>query len=115
MAQLKIDLLGTSFTIQSNEEKDYLEKLLAYFKKISDDVAHIPSVKSPLQNSILTGIMLADELYKEKLNVERLQSGQDIDLSDLTSHSEGIENSMDAAEINQRTSNMIDKINEVLK
>ena len=28
MGKLKIEMLGTSFTIQANEENEYLEKLL---------------------------------------------------------------------------------------
>ena len=62
MGKLKVDLLGTSFTIQANEETEYLEKLLGYYKRITDDVQKIDTVKTPLQISILSGIMLCDEL-----------------------------------------------------
>ena len=66
MAKLKIDMLGTAFTIQANEDKEYLEKLLGYYKRITDDVKKIDSIKTPLQIAILSGIMICDELYKEK-------------------------------------------------
>ena len=34
-------MLGTSFTIQANEDNQYLEKLLGYYKRITDDVKNI--------------------------------------------------------------------------
>lgn len=101
MGKLKVDLLGTSFTIQANEETDYLEKLLGYYKRITDDVQKIDTVKTPLQISILSGIMLCDELYKEKTN--KLSS-------ELNSQSDNSSTS----ELEKRTIDMIEKINKVL-
>ena len=66
MGKLHINLLGTSFTIQASEDSEYLSKLLGYYERITKDVGRIDSVKTPLQVSILSGIMLCDELYKEK-------------------------------------------------
>ena len=51
MGKLKIEMLGTSFTIQANEDNEYLEKLLGYYKRITEDVNKIDSIKNPLQNS----------------------------------------------------------------
>ena len=76
MGKLKVDLLGTSFTIQANEETEYLEKLLGYYKRITDDVQKIDTVKTPLQISILSGIMLCDELYKEKKKRSKIYLGR---------------------------------------
>ena len=74
MTKLKIEMLGTSFTIQATEDKEYLEKLIGYYKRITEDVNKIESVKNPLQTAILSGIMICDELYKEKLEVERIEN-----------------------------------------
>ena len=101
MGKLKVDLLGTSFTIQANEETEYLEKLLGYYKRITDDVQKIDTVKTPLQISILSGIMLCDALYKEKTN--KLSS-------ELNSQSDNSSTS----ELEKRTIDMIEKINKVL-
>lgn len=101
MGKLKVDLLGTSFTIQANEETEYLEKLLGYYKRITDDVQKIDTVKTPLQISILSGIMLCDELYKEKTN--KLSS-------ELNSQS----GNSSTSELEKRTIDMIEKINKVL-
>ncbi|MBQ8211990.1 MAG: cell division protein ZapA [Treponema sp.] len=101
MGKLKVDLLGTSFTIQANEETEYLEKLLGYYKRITDDVQKIDTVKTPLQISILSGIMLCDELYKEKTNK-------------LSSELNNQSDNSSTSELEKRTIDMIEKINKVL-
>ena len=74
MGKLKIEMLGTSFTIQANEDNEYLEKLLGYYKRITEDVNKIDSIKNPLQTAILSGIMICDELYKEKEKYFKLEN-----------------------------------------
>lgn len=101
MGKLKVDILGTSFTIQANEETEYLEKLLGYYKRITDDVQKIDTVKTPLQISILSGIMLCDELYKEKTNK-------------LSSELNNQSDNSSTSELEKRTIDMIEKINKVL-
>lgn len=106
MGKLQINLLDTSFTIQANEDEEYLNKLLGYYSRIVKDVSQIESVKTPLQTSILAGIMLCDELYKEKSNAvakEKMQNGQVKVLDNEESE-----------ELERRTIAMIDKINRVL-
>lgn len=104
MGKLNIDLLGTSFTIQANEDEEHLQKLLGYYARIVEDVSKIQSIKTPLQTSILAGIMLCDEVYKEKRNVITLKSGQPLPP----------ENDTNSEELERRTIAMIDKINKVL-
>ena len=52
MGKLHINLLDTSFTVQANEDEEYLNKLLGYYSRIVEDVSKIPSIKTPLQTSI---------------------------------------------------------------
>lgn len=106
MGRLKIKMLGTSFTIQANEDNQYLEKLLGYYQRITDDVKRIDSIKSPLQVAILSGIMICDELYKEKQNKIALENGESV--------AQISENSMDSDEIQRITLEMIKKIDKVL-
>ena len=106
MGRLKIDMLGTSFTIQANEDNQYLEKLLGYYQRITDDVKTIDSIKSPLQVAILSGIMICDELYKEKQNKIALENGENVPQIS--------ENSMDSEEIQRITLEMIKKMDKVL-
>ena len=66
MGLLKIDALGTSFTIKTGEAEAYLKKHLKYYKQITEQIEKNGSLSSNTQISILAGIMLCDELYKEK-------------------------------------------------
>ncbi len=64
--KLQIDILGTSCAIQAEEDSAYLEFLLGYYRKIIKQIENSDSVKDPLKIAVLAGIMLCDELYKEK-------------------------------------------------
>lgn len=100
MATLQIDTLGTSFAIQANENEEYLEKLLNYYRRIVGQVESESGIKDPLKISIIAGIMITDELCKEK---QKLQyTNQTINRQDL-----------DEAE--KITLRMIDNLNKVTK
>ena len=106
MGKLQINLLGTSFTIQANEDDEHLQKLLGYYSRIVQDVSQIDSVKTPLQTSILAGIMLCDEVYKEKSNAVAMEKNQ-------TQNAQPLDDE-ESAEIERRTIALINKINKVL-
>ncbi len=106
MGKLQINLLGTSFTIQANEDEEHLQKLLGYYSRIVEDVSKIDSIKTPLQTSILAGIMLCDEVYKEKSNVVALERADSQNTQPVDTE--------DSAELERRTIAMINKINKVL-
>ena len=66
MGTLKIDDLNTNFTIQAKEDDEYLQNLLSYYKQMLIQVETGTLLNDNLKISILAGIMLCDELYKEK-------------------------------------------------
>ena len=107
MGKLQINLLGTSFTIQANEDEEHLQKLLGYYSRIVNDVSKIDSIKTPLQTSILAGIMLCDEVYKEKTNAVAMEKSG-------VANSQAAVNEQESEELERRTIAMIDKINRVL-
>lgn len=66
MGKLKIDLLGTSFSVSAKEDSEYLNRLLDYYRQITQTFEETGKIKDPLKISILSGIALVDELYSEK-------------------------------------------------
>jgi cell division protein ZapA (FtsZ GTPase activity inhibitor) len=54
--QVRIQMLGTSFTIQTDEDSVYLSRILDYVQKVA----------------ILTAILITDDLFRQKA-----PSGQD--------------------------------------
>ncbi|MBS7260585.1 MAG: cell division protein ZapA [Treponema sp.] len=103
MGTLSIDTLGTSFKIQAGQDTEYLNKLLGYFTRISDQIKNSGMLHDNTQIAIMTGIMLCDELYKEKQRKINIENGYAPDYDAETEE-----------EIQRRTQEMIDKINKVL-
>ena len=63
---LCINILDTSFTIQTNEAPDHLNKIYAYLKKEIDTMQKSTNMKDPLKLSILTGLALVNALFQAK-------------------------------------------------
>lgn len=66
MGLLQINVLGSSFAIQAKEDDEYLKKLLSYYNQIIQEIQKSDNLKDAKQTAILAGILLCDELYKEK-------------------------------------------------
>ena len=99
MGTLQINTLGTSFAIESKEDSSYLQNLLAYFNQVSNSIENSTELKDPIKIAILTGIMLSDELYKEKKKNATAQSN---------------EKEQELFEAERITLKMINEINKVL-
>lgn len=65
---LQIDLLGTSFALEAGESDDYLESIYSHYTQVVADVQQTSGVSEPLKVAIIAGILLSDELSKERLN-----------------------------------------------
>jgi cell division protein ZapA (FtsZ GTPase activity inhibitor) len=74
MGTLRIDVLGAFFSIDAKEDDRYLDALLENYKAMISLVESNAGngLTDPLQISIMAGIMLCDELYKEKQKSSRL-------------------------------------------
>jgi cell division protein ZapA len=73
MSMLRIDALGTVFSIDTPVDAAYMQFLLENFKKMTALVEQGAgsTITDPLQLAIMSGIMLCDELYKEKKKGEK--------------------------------------------
>ena len=76
MGILKIDLLGTSFAIKADEDDSYLQDILAYYRKTVQQISNETTLSDPTQISIVAGIRLCDELYKEKTLLNKYKKSQ---------------------------------------
>ncbi|MBN1243654.1 MAG: cell division protein ZapA [Spirochaetales bacterium] len=63
---LRIEVLGSSFTIQTDETPDYLREVVARFTRKADEVRAASRVSDPLKVAILAGLYLVDELERAK-------------------------------------------------
>jgi cell division protein ZapA len=112
MGTLHINVLGTDFSIAAKEDDHYLITLLENYKAMVRIIEktnaesgtfvqarHTPS--DSLKTAILAGIMLCDELYKEKQKSARLSENGEQDSSALD-------------EVGSIILQMIDKIDKAL-
>lgn len=102
MGLLKINLLGSSFAIKAQEDDEYLEQLLQYYKQITCEIEKSDNIKDTKQIAILAGILICDELYKEKEKSFKLTCQLEEN------------NIKQDSEISKLTDNMISKIEKVL-
>jgi len=77
----QVQLLGTSFTVQTDENPEYFDQLLSYIKKKVDDIESSVRVKDPLKTAILTCLTIADEFHKGEGTTEDLAEAERITLS----------------------------------
>ena len=66
--RLQIDLLGTSFALAADHPAEYLQAIYNHYKKVVSEVQQTSGVNDPLRVAIIAGILLSDELSKERLN-----------------------------------------------
>jgi cell division protein ZapA len=60
--QLKIQMLGSSFSIQSDQSRDQLEEILHYLNTKIDEVLEKNAGIEPVKIALLAALNIADEL-----------------------------------------------------
>ncbi|MDR2476220.1 MAG: cell division protein ZapA [Treponema sp.] len=100
---LRLDILGTSFSITADEDPVYLDAVLAQYQAAVENTQNISAMKDPLKVAILTGFLLCDEINKLKM-----QAGEERERAEAQRAGE-------AKELEQRTLNLIARIDEVLE
>jgi cell division protein ZapA (FtsZ GTPase activity inhibitor) len=68
-SDLRLDILGTSFSICADEDAAYLDNLLDRLRAAVDNTKKSTGLKDPLKVAILTGFLLCDEIHKLKQQV----------------------------------------------
>jgi cell division protein ZapA (FtsZ GTPase activity inhibitor) len=64
---LRISMLGTSFSISADEDTEYLENLLERYQIVVENTKKATGLTDPLKAAILTGFLLCDEIEKLKV------------------------------------------------
>jgi cell division protein ZapA (FtsZ GTPase activity inhibitor) len=67
---LRINMLGTSFSISADEDPEYLESLLKRYEIVVENTKKATGLTDPLKAAILSGFLLCDEIEKLKARFE---------------------------------------------
>ena len=86
----KINLLGSSFSFQTNEDPDYINRILSYLEQEINKSQSSFHIKEPLKISLLTCINLIDELFREQNSAEH-------DKAEVAAFAQRLISSLDAA------------------
>jgi cell division protein ZapA len=81
---MRIELLGTAFTIHTDEDPERLRDLVDYYKTKVQEIQGSVSTQDPLKIAILAGLLSTDELFK----LRDRSSGADANASAKESSSE---------------------------
>jgi cell division protein ZapA (FtsZ GTPase activity inhibitor) len=81
-SDLRIDILGTSFSILADEDPIYLKSLLNRYYTVVENTQKSTGMKDPLKTAILAGFLLCDEI--QKLRRGTLEPGNDREAEQLT-------------------------------
>lgn len=93
---MRIDLLGTSFTIQSDEDPAYLRNLVGYYRDKLCEVRETVSTKDDLKVAILGALTVVDELFKERHRTDSSESS-DMERDEVTQITERLIETIDSA------------------
>jgi cell division protein ZapA (FtsZ GTPase activity inhibitor) len=63
-SDLRLDILGTSFSITADEDAAYLEEILNQYRSAVEKTQTLSNLKDPLKIAVLTGFLLSDEIRK---------------------------------------------------
>ncbi|MDR0582756.1 MAG: mannose-6-phosphate isomerase, class I [Treponema sp.] len=100
---LHLEILGTSFSITTDEDPAYLEEILNQYRTAVENTQNIFGMKDPLKIAVLAGFLLCDEINKI-----RTQAGKDREKAEARRESED-------RELEQRTLNLIARLDRVLE
>ena len=104
MAVIQINILGTSFALKAEEDLPYLEKIRDYYKNVCDEIQKNDGIQDQKQTAVLAGILIADELYKEKQKAVEAKDARGKYASDP----------LEDLEADRLTKSMIEKIDRAL-
>jgi cell division protein ZapA (FtsZ GTPase activity inhibitor) len=65
-SDLRIDILGTSFSILADEDPLYLNGLLNRYRTVIENTQKSTGMKDPLKIAILAGFLLCDEIQRTR-------------------------------------------------
>ena len=74
--QLRVDLLGAAFTIQSDESTEHLNRLTGYVKSRIEEVKKRYPFAESLTVAVLAALNIADEMFKLREGREPSESAE---------------------------------------
>lgn len=81
---LEVNILGSSFTIQSENDPLYLGEVIEYLNIKIDEINKEFSINDPLKISLLAALNLVDELFKTKKHINPGEVSDSVEITKIT-------------------------------
>jgi cell division protein ZapA (FtsZ GTPase activity inhibitor) len=81
---MKIDVLGTSFVIQSDQDPAYLRDVVDFYKSKVTEIQSSVSTNDPLKISILASMLIIDDFFKYRLGQAPAANMDELEASAIT-------------------------------
>ncbi len=79
-----MNIFGTEYPIRGDSDVEYIKKVAAYVDRKMYEVEKNSSAKSTLKVAILTALNIADELFRERAEKEKLTHELEIKIRKLS-------------------------------
>ncbi len=63
---VQIKILGTTFSIRSDQDPEYVQQLLEYLNTKIDEIQKNTAPTDSMRTAILASLLITDELFKER-------------------------------------------------
>lgn len=80
---MKIDVLGTSFVIQSDQDPSYLRDVVDFFKSKVTEIQQSVTTTDPLKISILASMLIIDDYFKFKTGQAPASSLEELEATNI--------------------------------
>ncbi|MDP7611427.1 MAG: cell division protein ZapA [Nitrospinaceae bacterium] len=74
---VSIRVLGANFTIQTDQDSDYVATLVEYIREKADALQRVAGSQDTLKTAILVSLLIADELHQLKRGEAEASKGGD--------------------------------------
>lgn len=61
---IQIQLLGARFSIQTDQDPEYMRRVIAYVEDRIHEIEKTVATKDPLRTAILASVLVVDELFQ---------------------------------------------------
>jgi cell division protein ZapA (FtsZ GTPase activity inhibitor) len=72
--QIRVHLLGTSFTIRTTEDPEYFTSLIRYVENKYEEIRRNMGISDPLRIAIISSILVSDELFKTSADSSQVET-----------------------------------------
>jgi cell division protein ZapA (FtsZ GTPase activity inhibitor) len=76
---MKIEVLGTTFTVQSDQDPAYLREIIDYYKLKVGEVQRSVSTHDSLKTAILAALLIVDEYFKFRASPQTLNPQESLE------------------------------------